>query len=834
LIDMLKSVCGITMPGMKIKNLSLIIALSSILTVFQSAKAQTDNAIGEISGKVLDEAKKSFPYATISLLTEKDSVVVKGTMTADNGTYVINNIKEGNYLVAIYVIGYKKVIRGPFAITAQKTSYNLGTIQMVMDSKQLKGVEIVKQKPLVERQIDKTVINVENSVLATGNTALEILQKSPGVTVDKDGKISLKGKQGVTVMLDGKPTYLSSEQLANLLRSTEGNAIQSIELITNPSAKYDAAGNSGIINIKLKKNRNYGTNGSILAGAGYGHYYKANGGLTLNHREKKFNVFGNYDISRNKGFGGTDIMRVNNTTTNQTYFNQTADNYRHRTNSNFKGGLDYFINDNNTIGFAFNGYNSHGNTDADVLTLIGDQPLKTDSSVVAKNPNTYKYTGITYNMNYKGTLDTLGQEITVDADYSQYRGNEDNQFNNVYLNAGGQPSKPAYIFRNATPSKTTIWAGKSDYTYPINKEMKLEVGVKASFVKTDNNYIFENFLSNTWTNDVTRSNQFLYSENINAAYANISRKFKTTSVQLGLRAEQTNSKGNSITEQKIVNRHYLNLFPSVFVNQELSKDNEMGVSYSRRIDRPDYGSLNPFVSYLDLYSYRFGNPFLKPQYTNAFELSYSFKKTLNVTLGYSHTKDVISDVLLTDTAKKTIFISNQNLATQDSYNLNISYPLAITKWWSTTSNLNSFYNKFKTPNLLGVPFQSGKLAFNFNSNQTIKLSSSMNFEMSGYYQSRQVYGTILIAPQYSIDLGLSKSFFDKKLNLKFAANDVFNMQRAKITSAIPSQNYVVRERWESQVFRLTCTYRFGSNEIKAARERSGSAEAESKRVKSGG
>jgi hypothetical protein len=831
---MLKSVCGITLPDMKAKYVTLILLMSIVLSNFTSSNAQTDNAVGEISGKVLDETHKAFPYATISLLNAKDSVAVKGTLTADNGTYVLNNIKDGNYLVAIYVIGYKKVLRGPFSITPQKTAYDLGSIQLVMDTKQLKGVEIVKKKPLIERQIDKTVINVENSVLATGNTALEILQKSPGVTVDKDGKISLKGKQGVTVMLDGKPTYLSSEQLANLLRSTEGNAIQSIELITNPSAKYDAAGNSGIINIKLKKNRNYGTNGSILAGSGYGTYYKADAGLTLNHREKKFNVFGNYDISRNKGFGTTDIMRVNNTSLNQTYFNQTADNDRYRTNSNFKGGLDYFINDKNTLGFAFNGYDALGNTDADVLTLIGDKPLKTDSSVVAKNPSKYKYTGITYNLNYKGTLDTLGQEITFDADYSKYKGHEDNDFNNVYLDVVGQPSKAAYIFRNSTPSKTTIWSGKSDYTYPINKEMKLELGLKSSFVKTDNNYIFENFLTNAWQNDVSRSNQFLYNENINAAYANISKKFKTTSLQLGLRAEQTNSKGNSITEQKIVNRHYLNLFPSVFINQELSKNNEMGISYSRRIDRPDYGSLNPFVSYLDLYSYRFGNPFLKPQYTNAFELSYSFKKTLNITLGYSHTTDVISDVLLTDTAKKTIFISNQNLATQDSYNLNVSYPLAITKWWSTTNNLSTFYNKFKTPNLLGVPFQSGRLAFNFNSNQTIKLSNSMNFEMSGYYQSKQVYGTILIAPQYSIDFGLSKNFLDKKLNLKFAANDAFKWQKGRITSTIPSQKYVVRETWESHVFRITCTYHFGSNEIKAARQHSASGDAEGKRVKSGG
>jgi len=818
---------------MRIKLYSFIAAFA-LLICFNYANAQSPADSGEIKGKVLDETQKEFPFATVSLMNSKDSVVIRGTLTADNGSFTFSDIKTGTYLIAVYVVGYKKAFKGPYVIGASQRTVNVERIQMTTDAQMLKGVDIVKQKPLIERQIDKTVINVENSALAAGNSALEVLAKAPGVTVDKDGKISLRGKQGVTVMMDGKPTYLSAEQLANLLRSTEGNAIQSIELITNPSAKYDAAGNSGIINIKLKKNRNFGTNGSVLGGAGYGKYYKANGGLTLNHREKKFNIFGNFDYGRNKRFGGTDIMRVNNTVTDPTYFDQTNMTVRFRNNSNYKGGVDYFINDNNTIGFAVNGYNSNGHNEAGVLTLIGNRPGKTDSSVVAKNPNSFKYTGMAYNLNYKGTLDTLGQEISVDADYSEYIGRENNNFNNKYFDHIGQSLKPDYLFRNVTPTTTKIRAAKADYVYPIQKVMKLEVGVKASFVKTDNNFMFENFENGNWMNDKKRSNQFLYDENINAAYANLNRKFKSTTVQLGLRAEQTNSKGNSITEDKIVNRHYLNLFPSVFVNQELSKDHDMGFSYSRRIDRPDYGSLNPFIDYLDLYSYRFGNPFLKPQYTNSFELSYSYKKTLNVTLGYSHTKDVMSDVLLTDTATKTIFISNQNLATQDSYNLNISYPVQIAKWWSSSNNLTSYYNRFRTPNLLGMPYESGRVAFNLNTTQTITLNSSTNFEWSGWYQSKQVWGTLLIDPQYSVDMGFSKSFMDKKMNVKLAANDIFKFQKSRITSTLPSQNYVISERWESQVFRLTCTYRFGSNQIKAARQRSGSSDAEGRRVKSGG
>ncbi|MEJ5960923.1 TonB-dependent receptor [Pedobacter immunditicola] len=813
-----------------------LFAICSFLLTTTFVNAQTSTATGQISGKVLDEAKKAFPYATIGLLNAKDSTTVKGTLSKDNGEYEFKDLPKGNYLVSINVVGYKKVVKGPFEVNDLKKVHSVGQTQLSQDARELKGVEIVKQKPLVERQIDKTVLNVENSALATGNSALEILEKAPGVTVDQDGNISLRGKQGVTIMIDGKPTHLSAEQLANLLRSTEGSAIQSIELITNPSSKYDAAGNSGIINIKLKKNRNYGTNGSVFVGTGYGRYYKANSGFSLNNRTEKFNVFGNFDYGRNKRINELDIVRVNNTTSNQTFFNQTSDNIRERNNSNYKGGIDYFINDKNTLGLAFNGYNSNGDSGADVLTLIGSSPSVTDSSVVAKNLSDSKYTGITFNLNYKGTIDTLGQEISADVDFSRYNGNQLNDFDNLYLNNGGQPLKPAYLFRNGTPSVVKIWSGKVDYTYPLNKEMKLEMGLKSSLVTTDNNYQFSTFNhgNSQWENDVTRSNQFIYDENINAAYVNLNRKFKSTTVQLGLRAEQTNSKGNSITEQKIVNRHYFNLFPTVFVNQELSKNHDMGVSYTRRIDRPNYGSLNPFVYYVDLYSYQYGNPFLRPQYTNSFELSYSYKKTINATLGFSHTSDVITEVLLSDTVQKTIFISEQNLAQQDSYNLNVSSPLKIAKWWNSSNNLTVFYNKFKTPNLLDAPYESGRLAFNINTNQTITINPSTNFELSGNYQSKQVYGTLLIDPQYSIDMAISKNFMDKKINLKLAANDVFDLRKGRVTSALPSQNYVVSQKWESQVFRATITYRFGSSEIKGARQRSSSAEEEAKRVKSGG
>lgn len=816
------------------KNIYCYILIFLGLFMGASVEAQTGSGTGKLTGKVLDEKKANLSYASVSLLKAADSTMVKGSITEENGTYLFNGLADGQYLVAINMIGYGKIFKGPYAINATKKTYTIDNVELVPSSKQLNGVNIVSRKPLVERQVDKTVLNIENSVLAAGNTALEILQKAPGVSVDKDGNISLRGKKGVLVMLDGKPTYMSNDQLANLLRSTEGNAIQTIELITNPSAKYDAAGNSGIINIKLKKNRNYGTNGSVNAGGGYGRYYKANTGLSLNHREKKFNAFGDFNYSKRKQYHDLNITRVNNTATDQTYFDQQSAATGPRRNLNYKAGLDYFINDNNTIGVAVNGYDGNGNNTANVNTRIGSSPIRTDSSVKALNLERFTYSGTTYNLNYKGTIDTAGQEISADVDLSRYNNAQNNQYDNAYLDASGNQYRPSYIFRNSMPTKIKVFATKVDYTYPFSKKMKLDAGLKSSIVSTDNNATFDNFLNNGWQNDLGRSNQFVYDENINAGYLNLKREFTGTTIQLGLRAEQTNSKGNSVTENIVSKRHYFDLFPSLFVNQVLSKNHEMGFSYSRRIDRPDYESLNPFISFVDLYTYGIGNPFLNPQYTNSFEVSYSYKKTVNATLGYSHTSDAITRVLLSDTTLKTLFITSRNLAEKNAYNLNINSPLTLVKWWTTNNNFTLFYNQFSTPNLLGVPYKSGKLAFNANTNHTITLNANTSVELSGFYQSSMVEGTLSLKPQYGIDLGASRSFANKKLTIKLAANDVFNLQKWRITSALPGQTYSVNEKGESRIFRFTATYRFGSNDIKAARERSKSSEAESRRVKSGG
>ncbi|MCX2481425.1 outer membrane beta-barrel family protein [Pedobacter sp. MC2016-15] len=707
------------------------------------------------------------------------------------------------------------------------------SLVLVRDSIQLKTVNINSRKPLIENKNGKVIMNVANSILAAGNTAMEILAKAPGVSIDQEGNISLRGKNGVSIMVNGKLNYLSAAQLAALLRATNSNTIESIELMSQPGSKYDASGSAGIINIKLKKNESYGTNGTLSAGLGYGSFHKSNGGVQLNHRSGQLNIFGNYDYANNKDFQDLAVKRSNLSAGQHTYFNQTGREVTTRNNNTYKAGIDYFINDHNTIGAVFNGYTNYNKGWSDNQTAIGNQPSIIDSTVLALNPVRSHYINQSYNLNYKSVLDTSCQELSADLDFSRFQNNNSSVYNNYFYNSSGLPSKAPLIFRNATPSKVNIWTGKIDYIHPLNAQTKLETGIKSSSVNTKNDFQFENLEGSSWTNDPSQSNTFNYKEQINAAYVNFSKELTSTTLQLGLRAELTHTESNSPTTMSKLTRNYFNVFPNLSVLQKLSESHDLGLSYSMRIDRPDYQSLNPFLYFSDLYTYNQGNPFLSPQYTNAFELTYAYKKTLNVTLGYSHTRDVITTTLLTDTIAKTLIIKDQNLASQQTYNVNASMPVPISKWWNSSNNATVYYTSFKSPGLSGVPFQSGKTTFLLSSIHTFSINPQLSAELSGNYQSAQVYGTYALKPLYSIDLGISRSFANQKASIKVAANDLFNTLRARVSSTIASQDYQLYQKQESRIFRLTFSYNFGSSLIKAVRAHSTGSESEQKRVKSG-
>jgi outer membrane receptor protein involved in Fe transport len=696
----------------------------------------------------------------------------------------------------------------------------------------LNAVNITASKPLIEQKIDRTVMNVEGSVLAAGNSALEILERAPGVTVDKDDNISLQGKQGVTVMINDKLTYLSAAQLANLLRSTDGNTIKSIEIITNPSAKYDAAGNSGIINIQLKKNTQSGTNGSLNLTGSYGTYPKNNTSLSINHKQGKLNVFSNISRGDNERARLLEIKRtVIDNNGNTTYFDQST--FMPNTNyfNNYRVGADYDLTTMHTIGFIVNGY-FNGSRDAnDNINRIGTTPATTDSYQQTSSALNGSYKNFAFNLNDRLKIDTNGQALSIDLDHSRFNNNNNAEYNTNFYTGNGSAAQPSLSLRNQTPSTITIYTAKADYTYPITKTFKFEAGVKYSDVKTDNMLNAQILSGDNYVNDPARTNHFIYNEKIAAGYLNLSKTYNKTSVQLGLRAENTTSNGNLVTTGQVVAREYLNFFPSVFINHNLAAKHNIGLSYSRRIDRPGYGNLNPFIYYLDQFTYSQGNPFLKPQYTNNYELKYTYNKTINVSLGYSQTKDVMSQVLLTNTTTKVTYQTDLNLQTQNNYNASINSPYTIAKWFTGNINLTSFYMQFKADNLLGASYNGGRFAYQAKISQNITFAG-FRAEILENYQSSLVYGLYLVKPQYSIDAGISRAFADKKINLKLSVSDIFDMRRNDVNSVFQANNIYIRQKNETRIARLTFTYNFGNSSIKSRNRQTGSSE-ESSRVSSG-
>ena len=637
---------------------------------------------------------------------------------------------------------------------------------------------------MVEVKADKMILNVEGTINAVGNDALELLRKSPGVMIDKDDNISLSGKNGVQIYIDGKPSPLSGNDLSAYLKSLRSEQVESIEIITNPSAKYDAAGNAGIINIRLKKNKAFGTNGNINAGYAIGKYSKYNGGLSLNHRNKGVNLFGSYNYNRNTSFNAFNLHREQL----DTLFDQQNKIVSKNNNHGFKAGADFFVNNKSTIGVLVNGTISDGNIKTDSKTPIIYMPTGvTDRILTANNMSKSDRTNLNFNFNYR-YIDTAGRELNIDADYGLFRIKSDQDQPNIYYDpsTGNELSRSIYNF--ISPTDIDLYTIKADYEQNY-KGGKLGVGFKSALTATNNNFARYNVNnSNSKDLDLNRSNHFDYKENINAVYINYNRPLskKGIMIQAGLRVENTNNKGTSYglnadgsidqsSKNTALNRHYTDLFPSAAVTFNKNPMKQWTLTYSRRIDRPAYQDLNPFEFKLDEYTFQKGNTELRPQYTNSFGVTNVYKFKLTSTLTYSHVTDVFTQIVDT-TEKSKAFQTKKNLATQNIVSLNVSYPFMY-KSYTMFANLNTFYSKYQ------ADFGGGNRNINLDVfSYNIYVQNSLRFgkkkqwagEVSGYYTSPSIYqGTFKVNALWMVDAGLQKTIFKGNGNIKFAVTDIF-------------------------------------------------------------
>lgn len=788
----------------------------------------------KVAGQLKDNTGKAIVNATITMHSAKDSSLKKTAVSDSKGYYEMLAVKPGRYFVSSTAVNMQKVSSAPFDV---KENESITVPDMVAHpaTKNLEAVTLSTKKPMVEVKADKTILNVEGTINAVGNDGLELLRKSPGVMVDKDDNLSLAGKNGVRVYIDGKPSPLSGADLANYLKSLQSAQIEAIEIITNPSAKYEAAGNAGIINIKLKKNLTIGTNGSVNAGYNIGIYAKYNAGFALNHRNTKLNIFGNYNFNENKNEFNIRSYR----TAPDSSFDQKNTIINHNKGShNFKAGMDYFINKKSTIGIVINGNvsNTQALTDGPMKILYTPTGI-VDRNVYATGDNHMKRSNVNFNANYRYAV-TGGSELNIDLDYGFFNLRNNQYQPNDYYDGTGNIKQYSTSNRLISPTDIRIFSLKVDYEQNFKKG-RLGYGGKIGFVNTDNSF---NRTSIEGTKTTSESNLFSYDENINAAYVNYNRAFKGFMIQAGVRVENTNSKGRSTgvisnganTQfDSSIKRSYVDVFPSFAITFNKKPMSQWGITFSRRIDRPAYQDLNPFEFRLNDYTYMKGNTQLSPQYTNSFGITHTYKYKLNTRLNYSHVQDIFTQV--PDISGSRSLLTKKNLATQDIISLNISYPFQY-KWYSFFSNVNGSWSKYRADFGGGSRIVNQEVfTLSFFMQNSFKLGKGFTAELSGFYNSPSIWqGFFKSKAIYNIDAGLQKTLFKGTGTVKISVSDVFNFLKFRGNSDFSGQQNTFYGKPESRQFKISFNMRFGRTQIKAARQRKSGIEDENKRTESSG
>nr|WP_294876109.1 outer membrane beta-barrel family protein [uncultured Pedobacter sp.] len=699
----------------------------------------------------------------------------------------------------------------------------------------LKEVKIVTTKNFIEQKIDRTVLNVGSLISNGGANALEVLEKAPGVQVDQDGNISLKGLSSVVVLIDNRPTYLSATALAAYLKSLPASAINQIELIPNPPARYDAAGSAGLINIRTKKSQINGLNGSLNVGAGYSPNWRHNGSVDLNYRKNKINVFGNLGYSTEHSWRALDINRwfYNEDDELQSVFKQHSIFNPRNTTPNTKAGMDFYVSDKTTLGFVFTGSYNRGNQVRDVTAIATKPSGVTDSVISALNTEQSGQDRNGINFNYSHKYDSLGRELSFDLDHIRYKNSTDQTFGNEIFNSQlGTTIREDLVA--SLPSKIAVYSAKGDYEHPLKGKAKLSAGLKTSFVNTDN--IADYFIqkNDQLITDNEKTNHFRYKENINAAYVNFNKEWKRFSIQAGLRIEQTNMEGhqlgNAIRSDSTFSQHYTNLFPTLYFSYKLdSNKNKLTLYYGRRVRRPYYQDLNPFIFLIDKFTYFAGNPYIRPEFNDKIDLNFNHDNKINFDIFYSLHTDMITEVI---NQENGIFISRTgNVGRLRYYGASLNLNLKMGNWYRLNLYSEAVRNRFS-----GFPGNNGLATGSFyvyvQPNNQFNFNKGWGGELNGVYLSPSESAQFKKASIYLVNVAVQKKFLADKASIKFTLRDVFdsNKPRGEILN-IPLTAATYRNAFDNRVGVISFSYNFSKGAAAVKKRNTGGAGNEQDRIR---
>lgn len=772
--------------------LQLILFLLPLLSFSQnasqnnSAQSRTGNANGNqgygiVSGIVHDKlTNQHIEYSNVLLFRAKDSSMVTGTITDTKGKFILRNLQPGKYYIRIQFIGYQNYEIPDVNISPKSADIKLGDITLAPNSSSIQGVEITSERSLITNNLDKKVISVDKNMALGGGTATDVMENVPSVTVDEEGNISLRGKSNITLLIDGKPASQAGIAASDMLNQLPASAIESVEVITNPSVKYDPDGTSGIINIVLKKKALQGFNGMVSLNAGTGDKY--NGSLVLNYRHDKFNAFFNADGRINNMIRNYQSTRISTGGEPVSVLDQSEEGKMTHNMGRLSVGFDYFIDTRNNITLSVSKRNMSFGSDGDLINhaLTNDTLVRLFNRLDESDRNIDAYE---YSLSYKHLFPQKGREFTNDVIFSDNTMNSDSYITqkDFNLNSLDIPSSISKQL-NTSDNKNQMLTVQGNYVYPMSTGSRIEAGYKASVKNMLEDYDYKNYQpsDSTYISQEALKNRYDYNEQIYAIYGIYANSWKKFRYQAGLRFEQvyTHSMVGLDNNKTELNKQYSSFYPSFHTQYDIGKNKELQLSYSRRVRRPSPHEMNPYVDYGDSLNLRTGNPALKPEFTNSIEfgmLQYWNSNSLTASVFYRYTDDEVEHItgMLENGATLTMPV---NISKETNYGLELVGTVNPTKWIRANGNL-SFYRALMTAvpeyNLEG----SDQFSWTARLNVAITPWKDGTFQVIGNYNSPRRSVQELDKARVFADMSFRQDLLKKKISVSLRLTDVFKTRR---------------------------------------------------------
>jgi hypothetical protein len=786
---------------------------------------------GSLRGSLRSQDGKPLEFANVLLLRASDSSLVKGALSDAQGQFAFADVRPGAYRLRAQQLGYRDGRSAVVQVVGGATPLELPPLVLAPAAQQLGEVQVTGRKPVIERRIDRVVVNVDQLPAVAGGSAYDVIRSAPGVTVTAGDAISMQGKSGVLVLIDDRPVRLSEEALLNMLRNMPAESVQSLEVITTPPAKYDAEGNAGILNLRTKQRQQPGWNVDLTGRGAQGQHTRYSGGAVVGVKQKAIDLNGSYFLGRTRSFEDITQYATQRGPGRGLPAELSSASHEVRTARyhDAKGQLDVKTGPKSSAGLVANAYwlaNPALGT-ATTQALAGPQVSDTTVQTQSRRDNTssnYSVDGY-----YTVQLDSAGKSLSLDANYAHFQVDQQQDFaNQSYYQPLDQPLGAAQLLRSQLAGSTRIHSLKADVTLPF-PAFKLETGAKYSQVLAANDFRFQREQNGGWQPDALRSNQFEYQESIYAAYGAASKEWAKVSLQIGLRGEYTRTLSLSRTTQTSTRNNYFQLFPTVYVQYKPSADHQFNLSYSRRIERPAYSSLNPFLHYQSQYFSNQGNPFLQPSFTDAVEWTAVFKHELSVAPFFNYTSQFSSEYPLQNPTTQETTYTFGNLGYSYNYGVTVVAPFSLGKRWKVDNDL-TVYNQIFQSTYAAEPQHRQLFVYNLNVTNSFTLTPHLTAQLSGYYNSPTIQGFYRSASYYAVNAGATLKLLDNKAILSLSLADLFYTERGAADIHYASQDFGFYRRNDTRLLRLAFTYKLGNTGLARKSQREGAGEEERKRA----